>query len=76
MLGSSQNIFFPLVSFNLGLEVGQIGIIACLLLVQAALLFAFKWKQENLSLVFSSLGFIVALLLLVQRILPFIQSNS
>lgn len=74
MLGKGNAILFPLVSFNLGLECGQILILASILLVQTALLLSFNWKRENLSLVFSSFGFIVALFLLVQRIIPFIQS--
>lgn len=68
MLGKEQNIVMPLLSFNLGLEMGQLIIVCCLLLF-SALLFKFtRIKKHDWIFFISSAVFGNAFLLFIQRL--------
>jgi len=57
----------PLLSFNIGLEVGQIFIVSVLMLASVLFTFRFKTPQREWNLVFSGSGLGVSLVLLIER---------
>jgi len=63
MLGKESNIFMPLLSFNLGLETGQIIVVIGILFISTCFLFLTKWSQGSWNRVFSFLIFFIALYL-------------
>lgn len=68
MLGKEVTVVFPLLSFNLGLEIGQF-IIVCLVLLFSVFLARFTKIQKRIEVICISLLVLgIALLLLVQRI--------
>lgn len=68
MLGKEATIVFPLLSFNLGLEIGQF-IIICIVLLFSVFLARFTKIQKRIEVIcISVLVLGTALLLLVQRI--------
>ena len=68
MLGKEATVVFPLLSFNLGLEIGQF-IIVCLVLLFSVFLARFTKIQKRIEVICISLLVLgIALLLLVQRI--------
>lgn len=68
MLGKEENIVFPLLSFNLGLEMGQLIIVACTLIISLFLVRFTAIKKSGLVLFISSAVFGISFLLFVQRL--------
>ncbi|MES2567734.1 MAG: HupE/UreJ family protein [Bacteroidota bacterium] len=68
MLGKEENIFFPLISFNLGLEVGQLIIVAFTLLLSVFLVRFTRIKKPAYVFFISSTVFAVSFLLFIQRL--------
>lgn len=68
MLGREENIVFPLLSFNLGLEIGQLLIVALMLLVSFFLVRFTRIKKSDYICFISSAIFGIAFLLFVQRL--------
>ena len=68
MLGKEENVAFPLLSFNLGLEVGQLIIVACMLLVSVFLSRFTRIKKADFIFFISSAVFGIAFLLFIQRL--------
>lgn len=68
MLGKEESIIFPLLSFNLGLEVGQLIILAAVLLFSVFLARFTRIKKPDWILFISSAIFGISLLLFVQRL--------
>lgn len=67
MLGSQTNIVQPLLAFNLGLEFGQLLIVAGVLLLSALITSVFKVTRRDWSMFLSSAIFGVALLMAIER---------
>jgi len=67
LLGQESDLFLPLLSFNVGLEVGQIFIVSVLMLASVLFTFRFKTPQREWNLVFSGSGLGVSLVLLIER---------
>jgi len=67
LLGREENIVGPLFSFNMGLEAGQLVIVACVLLI-SVFLQAVKVQRRHYVLLVSSAVLVIATLLLAQRI--------
>lgn len=68
MLGKEENTLFPLLSFNLGLEFGQIIIVVLMLLVSVFLARFTRIKKADVILVISSAVLLVSTLLFIQRL--------
>jgi len=68
LLGKSESITGPLFSFNIGLETGQLLIVAGVLFVSLFLESFFKLTRKNYTFFVSSAVFGIALLLLIQQI--------
>ncbi|KFF10309.1 HupE / UreJ protein [Chryseobacterium soli] len=70
MIAKSQSIFFPLLGFNVGLELGQIVIVIAILLLLFILLNLFKVNKKDWILFVSSAAFALSLKMALERI-PF-----
>jgi len=70
MIAKSQSIFFPLLGFNIGLELGQIVIVIAILLLLFILLSVFKVNKKDWILFVSSAAFALSLKMALERI-PF-----
>ncbi|MFP3597881.1 HupE/UreJ family protein [Chryseobacterium sp. SIMBA_029] len=70
MIAKSQSIFFPLLGFNIGLELGQIVIVMAILLLLFILLNVFKVNKKDWILFVSSAAFALSLKMALERI-PF-----
>lgn len=68
MLGKEKNITLPLLSFNLGLEIGQLIIVAFTLLLSVFLVRFTRIKKSNFVLFICSIVFGISLLLFIQRL--------
>jgi hypothetical protein len=67
-LGGEENILLPLLSFNIGLEVGQLAIVAMLSVLAWALIRGLGMKRRAWVLGVSTVTGAVALVLLIQRV--------
>ena len=68
MLGKEESLVFPLLSFNLGLEAGQLLIVGCMLLISVFLTRFTRIKKADYIFFVSSAVFGIAFLLFVQRL--------
>lgn len=68
MLGKEESVVFPLLSFNLGLELGQLIIVAIMLLFSVFLTRFTRIKKADYVFFISSAVFGIAFLLFVQRL--------
>lgn len=68
MLGKEESLVFPLLCFNLGLEVGQLIIVAFMLLLSVFLVRFTRIKMPDYLFFVSSAVFGIAFLLFVQRL--------
>jgi hypothetical protein len=73
LLGKSSSIVLPLLSFNAGLEIGQLFFVSLLILAHQ-LLFRFKplWVNSYTRITLS-LGFVIGIALFFERILGYIR---
>lgn len=70
MMAKEQQIFTPLLGFNIGLELGQIAVVAAILIVQFILLNLFRVNRKDWILFVSSAVFALSLKMALERI-PF-----
>ena len=70
MMSEEQNIFWPLVGFNIGLELGQIVVVAIILAVLFILVDLFKVSRKDWVMFVSSAVFALSLQMSLERI-PF-----
>jgi hypothetical protein len=68
MLSKQQGIALPLVSFNLGLEAGQIAVVAFILALSYAVVNKLKCRQQWWTIGLSSIAFVGALQMAAERI--------
>lgn len=68
LLGQEESLFMPLLSFNIGLEIGQIAIVVCLLGITWFLVDRLKWAQRDWILVLSGATAGVSLLMALERL--------
>lgn len=68
LLGQEADIFQPLLAFNLGVELGQLVIVAVILLVLWLTLQVWNKKQRDVSLVLSSAAAGIAVTLCIEQI--------
>ena len=70
MIANEQHIFVPLLGFNIGLELGQIAVVAAILVVQFILLNLLKVNRKDWIMFISSGVFALSLKMTLERI-PF-----
>ena len=70
MMSEEQNIFWPLLGFNIGLELGQIVVVAIIFAVLFILVDLFKVSRKDWVMFVSSAVFALSLQMLLERI-PF-----
>ncbi|MFH0759101.1 MAG: HupE/UreJ family protein [Bacteroidota bacterium] len=67
LLGSEKGLAVPLFSFNLGIEAGQLMIVALILLLTLVVVDLFRLPRLHLHLLLSGAGMGVLLVLLIER---------
>jgi len=67
LLGTESSIIVPLFSFNLGVEIGQLGIVTLIILLNYLLIRFFSMKQRDWKLILSGAGIGVSLILMGSR---------
>jgi hypothetical protein len=67
LLGSAGKILSPLFAFNIGLEAGQLIIVAFIMVFSLALTGLLHLKRTNLNLIVSSIAGLIALIMAVER---------
>ena len=67
LLGKQDSIITPLLAFNIGVEVGQILIVLCFLILTALMLHVFKVKHREWTLVMAGAGAGIAIMLILER---------
>jgi len=67
LIMNADSIIGPLFSFNLGIEAGQIMVVASFLILGVITLELFKAKPREWNLVFSGAGMGVAIILMIER---------
>lgn len=70
MIANEQHIFLPLLGFNVGLELGQIAVVAAIFIIQFILLNLFKVNRKDWIMFISSGVFALSLKMTLERI-PF-----
>ncbi len=68
MLAKGENLFWPLLQFNLGLEAGQIVVVLIILLVAYLFIYLLKLNRRYWVWLLSAAGFIVALKIAMERV--------
>jgi hypothetical protein len=68
LLGSEHSIIMPLFAFNVGIEIGQLLIVAIVLTLTYFVVNLLKFARREWSLVLSGAGLGVSLMLILQRI--------
>lgn len=68
MLGKEQSVMFPLLSFNIGLEIGQLLIVGLMILISAFLFIFTRIKKITFVYIISSIIFCVTTVLFLQRL--------
>lgn len=69
-LAQEQNIFTPLLGFNIGLELGQVVVVAVILMIEFLLIKFFKLKKMHWMVFASSITLLISLKICIER-LPF-----
>jgi hypothetical protein len=73
MLSKQESVLFPLFSFNIGLEIGQLFIVIGIMLFSLALTFIFKIKQKNWIFFISAAVFGIAFIMAIERLQELIK---
>ena len=68
LLGQEADILLPLFAFNVGVEIGQICIVAIIMLINFIVLKGIQIKQSNWNKVVSIIAAILAAYMIIQRI--------
>ena len=68
LLGAQKSILVPLLAFNIGVELGQILIVLCVLTITAIMLHIFRVKQRDWTLILAGAGAGIALTLMIERL--------
>ena len=67
LLGARDSIIVPLLAFNIGVELGQILIVLCILMLTALMIHVFRVKHRDWILVLAGAGAGIALTLMLER---------
>lgn len=69
MLGKEENVFLPLVYFNLGIEIGQLIIVAIVLVFSLLITKILKWPYKLFKIVILSIIALTSLYMFLERLL-------
>lgn len=69
MLGKEENVFLPLVYFNLGIEIGQLIIVAIVLVFSLLITNILKWPYKFFKIVILSIVTLISLYMFLERLL-------
>jgi hypothetical protein len=69
ILARQESVFLPLISFNLGLEIGQLVIVLGMVLVSVFLFTFTQFKNKHWVFLISLFVFFVALFIFIQRLI-------
>lgn len=67
LLGGESNMIIPLLSFNIGVEIGQLVIVLSILLLAFIVVQIFKVKHREWNLILSGAGIGISLILMMER---------
>ena len=67
LLGAEKSIVIPLLGFNIGVEIGQICIVLCVLLLTSVMIRILKMKQHDWILILSGAGAGISLIMMLER---------
>lgn len=67
LLGAEENVVWPLLAFNLGVEAGQLLIVVSVLLISLFLTAVFRIKRRNRNFFISSAVFGIASMMAIER---------
>jgi len=73
LLNKSENVIFPLFSFNIGIEIGQIIVVLLLLLFSLALYTVLKFKTAYYTIGISILVLIPAIIITINRFIELVN---
>ena len=73
LLGKEESIILPLFSFNLGLELGQLLIVGCILVFAFMLVNRFKIDRKSYIRIGSFITIGLSLIMIIDRIKPFLN---
>ena len=73
LLGKEDSILLPLFSFNLGLELGQLLIVGCILVFAFLLVNRFKIDRKSYIRIGSFITIGLSLIMIIDRIKPFLN---
>ncbi len=68
LLGQESSIWKPLLSFNIGIEIGQIIIVTIIMLITWLMVSAIKVSRREWNLILAGVGLGVALVLMIERV--------
>lgn len=68
LLGQESSIWKPLLSFNIGIEIGQIIIVTVIMLLTFLLVNVFKAPRREWNLLLAGVGLGISLILMIERI--------
>lgn len=69
-MATEENIFFPLLGFNVGLEIGQVAVVLLILVIEFLLIKFFRLKKLHWMVIASAVTLLISLKLCLER-LPF-----
>jgi hypothetical protein len=67
LLGSEKGLALPLFSFNLGIEVGQLIIVAAIMLITLLVVDVLKYNRREWHVLLSGAGLGISLILMIER---------
>jgi len=67
LLGSERGLALPLFSFNVGIEAGQIMIVAAVMFLTKVIVDLFHWPRREWHLILSGAGLGISLVLMIER---------
>jgi len=68
LLGQEAEIVFPLFAFNVGVELGQLCIVTCIMLLNFLLVKAGKLKQQYYNYALSGIAILLSVYMILERI--------
>ncbi|MFW6370088.1 MAG: HupE/UreJ family protein [Bacteroidota bacterium] len=68
LLGMEKSLFTSLLAFNIGIELGQIVIVAIILIIAQLVVFGFNVPRREWNLVISGMGLGISLILMLERL--------
>ena len=68
LLGQEADILIPLLAFNIGVELGQLCIVACIMIADLLVVKIGKVKQQYWNITVSVIAAVLSIVMIIQRI--------